>query len=336
MQASEIGHQSQLESVLAAGLEALDLDQEIKFLKYTRVVLPIDGYVFWQRTVPFVVQGSLHHSREILQEEDQTVGLATCLFTTRQHLTEFAELPINSLFIARIGETRFAFSRQEGYYSEAGLWHYWGHSIFPVMESQLLDNPSSIDASRAIVSNSLPLWIAFNGYTSPLIGGFSNPVTLYPSKAVPANLPAPYGSVHIQPEWTQSLQAVPRIHRGEIQATDADGNPIVSSDGNPVLIPQRIHHQLMSDRVRIVLYGLQDWQAQEFYASVLEYMELGNGLGLMNTPSIMDGKREQVELQALAMQKIMEFEVSYHQHHVRSVAMQTIKSAQASFYLGTP
>lgn len=314
--------QSEQASVIDAGLTELDLSQVVEFCMYNRIVLPLDGYVFWQPAGMLKVAGALHHTMEMFQNEDETLGLAHCTFTTFQHVQEFTCTPINTIYVARQGGIRYAFSAHAGYLQELGLWHYQGRSIIPAMESQLLDDPSWLNQACPIVSNSLPIWLAFNGYTTPYVGGFSNPVTLYPSKAVPANLPPPYGAVHIEPAQTRALQQVPQV----FQITE-------TVNGEPV--QKRIMSQLAADRVHITLYGLQNDAAMEFYGALLEYIGPQGPMGLMNNPILQDGKREQVELQALAMQKFLDVEVSYHQFQAKAVALQLLKSASVTFYLNS-
>ncbi len=310
------GPQPQLAALLGAGIEQLSLDQEVTFQTYSRTVLPIDGYVFWTPTTTFTVQGALHHTMEMLQNEDETLGLAGVLFTTQQRVVEFDDCPINSIYVATLGGFRYAFSRHQGYFGPAQVWHYQGQSVYPAMASQLLDPGTTLDPSRAVVSNSLPLWLSLNGYQSPYVGGFSSNITLYPSFAVPANLPPPYGAVHIPPESTRALQSVPRIQR-----TVVNGQTY------------RFHDQLMADRVRVTLYGLQHNEAMDFFDCVLAYSMNVGGFGLMNTPAVTDGKRSQVELQALAMQKVIDFEISYQQSRSYETAMLLIQQATATFYV---
>jgi hypothetical protein len=344
--------QSQIAGLLGAGLQTLDLQQEVTFQKYSRIVLPLDGYVFWSPGPTITVPGALHHMMEMIQNEDETFGLASVFFTTQEPVTEFSDIPINTIYVARQGEFRYAFSRHAGYFQAAQTWHYQGHSIHPAMASQLLDTPGVLDPSRAVVSNSLPIWLSLNNYASPFIGGFSPGITLYPSEAVPANLPPPYGSVHIGDSDTRALQAFPLVKMIQVPLTttilDDDDNLIFGSNdlplevdvldefGNPILVPKRVSHQLMADRVRIILYGLQNDEALSFYNSLLEFMRTQPGMGLMNMPAVRDGKRKQVELQALAMQKIIELEVSYNQAYATDVGLQLIKSASITILYGDP
>lgn len=302
-------NQTQISGALRDGMEALDLNQQITYQAYTRVVLPVDGYVFWQPTVSLTVKGSLHFSQEMQQNEDETLGFATVTFSSEGKIVQFEDAPPNTIYVARCGKFRYAFSQQTGFYTQAGLWHYFGHSVLPAMAAQLLDNPDSIDPTRAVTSNSLALWLALNGYKSPLYDGFSNKVTLYPSFLTPANLLPSYGAVHIGDGDTQALQAIPYLDR------------------------DRNHYQLVSDKVRITLYGLQSNEALDFVDCVLAYSQFTGNFGIMNMPIVRDGKRPQPELQAIAMQKFVDFEISYYQTRVADVARQLILSAVPTYII---
>lgn len=290
----------QMAAALREGLEQLAQFAEVEFQAYTRVVLPIDGYVFWRPTVPFKTKGSLHFSQEIQQNVDETVGFATVLFTSEREIVEFTSMPTNTIYVAKVGNFRYAFSQQQGFYKSADLWHYFGHSIYPALSTQLLDDPTRIDPSRAITSNSMALWLALRDYQARFPDWFSNTLDLFPSKLVDANLVPPYAAVHIDPSGTRALQPI------------------------PYLSPDRSSYQLASDRVQITLYGLQSDEAHDFVNFVLQYSQNTDNFGIMNMPIIQDGKREQVELEAIAMQKVVEFEISYYQTRVAAVARQMI------------
>jgi len=294
---------TQLAGALQDGRETLDLGQEVTFQAYTRVVLPVDGYVFWSPTIQKVVSGSLHYAQEIEQNEDEVLGLANVTFTSECKIADFTDAPINTIWVARKGDFRYAFSQQQGFYSQAGLWHYFGRSVYPAMASQLLDRPDSIDPKRAVTSNSLALWIALNTWNSPFNNGFTTGITLYPSFLIEPNLVPPYGAVHIDEDDTYPLQSTPYI------------------DG------KRNHYQLVADRVHITLYGLQSNEAMDFVDAVNSYSALTGNFGLMNSPLPRDAKRTQNELQAIAMKKTIEFEISYNQARIAEIARQLILSA---------
>jgi len=313
----EIGSQSQPKGALRDGIEILDTNAVVDFMSYSRVVLPADGFVFWTPLVPQCFKGALHFSQEIQQSEDETVGLATVAFSSECKIAEFECSPINTIWVASIplskGRQRFAFSQQQGFFTQAGLWHYFGHSIYPAMESQLLDpdNPLlPLLESMVVTSNSLGLWLALNNYNPPYYDWFRNTsMTLYPSMQVPANLPPPYGVVHIPEDGTRAIQAAPFLSR------------------------ERNHYQLVADSVRVTLYGLQNNAALDFINCVMQYSVNSDNFGIMNMPVVKDGKRTQLELQTLAMKKVIDFEISYHQKRVADVSRQLILDALPVNYI---
>ena len=301
---------SQMFGVLRDGQNALDLNASVVFQKYTRVVLPLDGFVFWSPADLVTVQGALHVAQDIIQDEDQTYGHATVTFTAQSQVTIFTDSPTNTIYVAAYGGFRYAFSAQQGHFDPAGIWHYLGNSIPPALASQLLDTAGMVDLTRAVVSNSLPVWLSLNAYEPPIFDGITNPVELFPSFMVPPNLTAPYGVVHIGDEDTRALQAVPRLSRN------------------------RSHYQLAADKVRITLYGLQNQEAADFLDMVLQYMTFyPDVMGLMNMPVIRDAKRIQSELLTIAMKKVIDFEVSYVQTRINDVARQYITSCVPDFII---
>jgi len=297
--------------VLRDGLETLSFDQEMCFQKYTRVVLPLDGYVFWQPMEESVsVKGSLHFTQEILQNEDETYGAISVYFSSFEPIVEFEKMPPDTLYVGQIREVKFAFFSQQGFYGPAKLWHYAGRSIPPAMLTQLLDTPGAVDATQPVTSNSLALWIAANTYTlTPVYSGLPTGLTLYPADLVPPNLLPPYGSVKI--EDTRALQAAPS-NRGGTIGTD----------------------QLNADRVRITLYGLQHNAGRDFLTAILAYSKLTDNFGFMNSPTVIDGSRKEASLQAVGMQKFVLAEVSYFQSRVNNIARKLIQKVVPSYQVG--
>jgi hypothetical protein len=312
MRLDEVGNQSAIAGALAQGLEVLDLQKQVKFRRYNRVVLPLDGYLFWQPAEEFEVEGSLHFTQDIQQNEDETFGSVSITFTVTQRIAAFETSPIESIFVGRIADIDFAFSQQGARYDQAGLWHYAGHSIPPALQTQLISETNQPDPTQAIISNSLPLWLALNGFVSPLPGTFSNNVKLYPSGLVPSNLRPPYAAVHIGENDTRAISASPYV--------DPDSGS---------------SYQMAADMVRVMLYGLTHKHAMQFLNFVEQYSVYYGGFGIMNMPIVRDAKRTFAELQTIAMKKVIDFEVSYDQHYVDVTARKLIKSASVSFILGS-
>lgn len=331
-----IGAPSQLGSDLQAGVEAISSNQTVTFTKYVKVVLPLDGFVFWVKADqvgpsalynaalmnqamygagavvtpgPYIVaEGSLHYMTDTRQDEANTMGVNRVIFTSQQPIQDLNEVGPNVLFIGVIDGIKFAFSTRSSFYRQADLWHYVGFAVYSDMETQVVDDPRSLNTRDVVVSNSLPLWLALNGY-QPTIGGFGNPgITLYPSFLVPSNLAPPYAAVHIPPENTRTLTGAPRI--------GADSS----------------HSQLCADIVKITMFGMRNFNALDFLDCVLQRSLDYEEFGIMNASAVRDEKRTQSELGAIAQKKSIQFEVSYYQNRMNDIARKLILSAIPSFY----
>lgn len=314
---------------LALGVETLSGNQSITFTKYVRLVLPLDGYVFWVRAdllsqsallgasrfgstwfgraqsivtpaATVAVSGSFHYASDQRQNEDETPAVHRVLFTATDPIEDFNQIAPDVMFIGTFDGIRFAFNQRNSYYQQAGLHHYAGTAIYPAMASQIIDAVQGFDSRNVVVSNSLPVWLSLNQI-----------MPMYPSFLVPANLPPVYAAVHVMPESTRALQSAPSF--------DA----------------RLSHYQLVSERVRITMYGLRNFNALDFQDYVYQYMlDDRNLFGLMNMPIVRDEKRTQSELNIIAMKKSIDFEVSYYQTRVNDVARQLILSAIPTFYAG--
>lgn len=308
-----------LNPALQSGLTELTQAGEVAFTVYQKYVLPLDGYVFWIAQSGFTASGSLHAAASRQQDEAEMLGVDRVWFTTSEPVSPFnvvspTQLVVGTFRIRQGTPFRFAFSQRGPYFEQAGLFHYAGESINPVMETQLINDPTQLSTQTPIVSNSLPAWLALQSYIPVWLTPANPGITLFPSFLVADNEPPPYGAVHIEPGQTRALQSVPL----RLPATTT-------------------HEQLASDRVRITLYGLTSTQAADFLDLVVQYVEDSNaGFGLMNTPVIRDEKRTQVEIMAIAMKKTIEFEVDYYQTRVNDIARQLIKSVSVAFAAASP
>lgn len=317
--AGEIGFDpTQQQGALRQGLEVLDQMSEYELQPYTRVVLPIDGYVFWQPAKAKIkVKGSLHYGLETLQNPDEVVGDGTIVFTAEDQIMTFAQTAAPMIYVLTIGENdtddpkknpvRFAFSQQGHFYAQAGIWHYTGRRILPALVTQLLDPGNTVDQTRAIVSNSLPLWLATNNYTPPY-AGLSSGITLYPSYEVAENIAPPYGVVDILK--TEPVQGVPLLG-GQFGA----------------------HTQLVKDTIEVTLYGMQNNACLTFQDFINQYSLDTDAFGVMNMPVVSDPKRPQPEIKTIAMKKTIAYEVSYYQSQSVAVARKLIATAPYAIYL---
>lgn len=326
---------------LRNGIVTLSNNAKITLNKYVRVVLPLDGFVFWvlanllspatlanasmagsarlntppgtQPTGAFanlpnyvIVQGSLHRGTDKHQNEDETIGVNRVLLTTNEQIQEFNTVSPNTIYIGEAGGVQYAFSGHGYWYAPAKLWHYYGDAVYPAMQTQLISDLNGFDQVAPVVSNSLPAWLAIQHYVAPNLN--YTPPPMFPSFAVPDNLPPPYISVHIDPNLTKAL-----------------GLPAIDSLNSTST-------QLATDTVELTLYGLRSDAAIDFMNYVNNYTLLTDVIGIMEMPIVRDGKRKQTELSILAQQKKITYEVNYYQTRVQATALQLIEQVFPTYH----
>lgn len=308
-----------ISDVLDAGIETISYDQSIVFTKYIRTPLPLDGSIFWVRadligaatltnpsvvgplpvasTSTIAVTGSLHRSSDRQQEEDQTVGIQSIIFTSESEIQPLAEINPVVMWLGQFEGVRFSFGRRNSYYAQANKHHYVGDAVYPIMGTQIIDNLSALTQHK-VVSNSLPIWLSLNKF-----------FPVYSSFLLPDNIPPPYAAVHVIPGSVRAMQAAPYVAR----------------DGS--------RWQLVAERVRVRLFGARNDTALD-YVDYIEQATLDDDFGLMNMPVVSDLKRAQAELPTIAIAKEIEFEVSYYQARANEIARQLILTAIPSYHPG--
>ena len=310
MSFSQAASSIDLNPSLEAGLTEISQPIEIPFVQYVKYVLPLDGYVFWLRTQATTFKGSVHYATITNQDEAATVSVSRVVLTTSEPIAALMEIDPQTMWIGHFGDRKFSFSTQGFYSPNARLYHYEGDAVYSYMENMLVDVGAQLNTSTLVVSNSLPAWLAIKSY-SPIWLLPPNPaVLLYPSFLVPANVRPPYGAVHITPETTRGLQSAPLLDRNSS------------------------HYLQATETVRVTLYGLTNDQATDWLDTVLQFSLDTSVIGLMSTPfAIRDEKSVQSELNAIAMKKTIEFEISYNQQSVRNLARQLVNEASATVML---
>jgi len=318
----------QLGAGLAQGVETLSGNEEVTFTLYVKLVLPLDGYVFWVNAslltdsalynasqynrllydnypegVParqLTVSGSFHFNQELHQLADRTTTYNHVIFTATKPVQDFNLVNPQFLYIANYQGNRFSFSRKENFYKQADLYHYRGDALYSIMDTQIIDSMTGFDTSSVIVSNSLPIWLSLNQF-----------FPMYPSYLVEQNLPPVYASVDIDPRQTVALQDFPLL--------DPESNP----------------WQLTKDTVRIELFGVRNHDALNFVEYILDYSRNTDNIGMMNMPIMQDEKVTQPEMGIIAQKKVITFEVSYFQTTVNNIARQLIEHAFITLTEGT-
>lgn len=317
------------------GVVSTSGSQTVVFTQYVRVILPLDGFVFWVRADllsqsaeigalgynrgyfnegllrkkparQVVVKGSIHIAQSNRQEETETYDVNRVIFTSQEPINEvFNEIDESHLLIGEFMGSKFTFSSRENFYQQAGLWHYVGDAIYPHMESQIIDDAGTLNTRALITSNSLSLWLGLNN-NAPFYG-FGNTIPLYPSYLTLPNIRPPFGTVHIFPDSTENMTLA------------------------PVLGFRLQHSQPTRERVRIVLYGVANDRAMDFVDAVYQYSSDYNFFGIMNYGTMRDEKLPQNELNIIAQKKSIEYEINYYQSSVRDIARQIIGQAIPTF-----
>lgn len=301
---------------LIAAIGLISGEQNYTFELYKRVVLPIDGFVFWVKAqnirrkkvqgweVPFELltpleqdyykfesKGSFHLSQNLAQETDSTYVAQTIYFTTKNKIEAFENIAPTSLYVLTLPNgTRIAFNSQMMRYELAGLWHYRGKAIYSTQATQLIDDPAQLDYCNKIVSNSLPIWLAMSEQCAPI----------YPAYLLPLNLKPPYVTV-------------------EVTNTSALGQA-------PLVSPTGTRTQLVMDTIKFTSYGLRNDQILDFQNMVLQNSLYGD-YGIMNMPVPVDDHKTQVEFQIIAQKKTMLLQINYYQERARQIAQKYIESA---------
>lgn len=336
-EAAAVQPDTQVNATLVTGLRVIDLNQVVTFTRYVRLVLPLDGYVFWvradlvnasalfntsrlntarynaapevaERAAVIKAHGSLHYATDQLQQSDVTFAKNTVIFTSEVEIEDFNEISPTVMYLGTFDGIRFSFnSRQNFQKQNAGIYHYRGDAVYSDMATQIIDSVGNFDTRNVIVSNSLPLWLGLANVT-PYPGLTGLPLPLFPSFLVPANYPPPFAAVHIAPEATRALQAIPFIARDSS------------------------HYQLASDRVTVTIYGTRNFDVMDFVDYVMNYSLVTDLIGIMNMPIVTDDKKNQSELNVIAMKKSITFEVSYYQTRIRDLARQLILSCVPTFH----
>lgn len=317
------GAKLELAAGLAQGVSTISSHQSVVFTLYVKIVLPLDGYVYWVNaslltpaaiataatysgvaytTIPAVTltaTGSLHTSVDLRQEEDRTTAVNHIIFTSVSPVQNFNLINPNLMYVATVNNTRFAFSRQDNFFTQADLYHYRGDALYSIMSSQLIDTMEGFDTSSVVVSNSLPIWLGLNKY-----------FTVYPSFLVPQGTPVPYAVAHVEPDSTKAMQA----------------SPVIDLTGS--------HYQSVTETVRITLFGVRNAQALAFQDYVNNY-SLTGAMGISNMPVMQDERTAQAEFGIIAMKKVITYDINYFQQNILTIAQQLFNSAFITVTLTT-
>ena len=279
--------------LLQDGLKLLSNQQSISFARYTRTILPADGFIFWMNTGnSFMVNGSFHYATNNEQNDVQTVGKNSVVFTTTEEIDDFNNIGEGDLFIGSIDNIQFGFTQRGKFYKASNLYHYTGNSINPVMRSQIIDDLSTFDNSK-ICNDSLSIFMMLNQFCP-----------VYPAFRVDQNIRPPYAVVDVQ-------ESIPLQ---QFETEDYNSN----------------RSQWTQDTVKVTLFGMNNNLALD-YIWYIKTVGLNNSdFGVMNAPIAKKIDIPQSDLNVTANAKEIIFDVNYYQNRTLNIARAFIEHAFAS------
>lgn len=264
----------------------------------------------------FKAMGSFHYATDTRQTDDANYSANRVIFTSEVPVQDLNSVSPRTMYIGTFdGPTdaspdeprsttaiRFAFSSRGSFYQQANLWHYTGFAIYPTMETQIIDDARSFNTTQLIVSNSLPIWLAYNHYNPPWPVPVPRPaINFYPAMLSPDNLAPPFATVMIGDD-TQSLAGAPYL------------DPATTTQSN-----------LAQDRVSLTIYGANNDVAMSLLQSLLQYSYDTEDFGILDISTVRDVREGQNELNILAQKKRIQFDISYVQSTVRKVARKLVE-----------
>jgi hypothetical protein len=312
---------SAMSDALRAGLDNVSQWQEITFTKYIRLVMPLDGYIFWVRadqisqsallnamtynSVPFnapgklitpaaqiTVRAYLHYSTDTIQTDTETYDLNKVILSCQSDVDPFNELGSNVMYLGEFGNLKFGFNSRLNLNISANIYHYQGDAIYPQMMSQIIDDTTQLDTADLVVSSSIPIWL-----------GLQTTFPLYPAMLSENNSLPPFGTIKCS------------------DPVAVAGSP--TFDGST-----GSQWQLVRETVSITTYGVKNNQILDWVSHVM--WNVRNGMipmGVTNSPIPIDKQIPQREINAIAICKRVTFDVNYYQSRIRDQAWKLIKSA---------
>lgn len=285
--------------LLQNGLKVLSGQQSISFTRYARTIIPADGFVYWMNTgSSFMAKGSFHYSTDNEQNDTQTVGKNSVVFTTTEAIDDFNVVGDSTLYIGTIDNIQFAFTQRGKLYKAANLYHYTGHSINPIMRSQIIDNILTFDNST-ICNDSLPIFMSMN-HLCPV----------YPAFRVDQNIRPPYAVIDVK-----------------------DSVPLQQMATEDMMSNRA---QWIKDTVKVTLFGMNSNLALDYiwYMTAAALAD-GAAFGIMNAPVAKKIDIPQSDINVTANAKEIIFDVNYYQNRTLNIAKFLIEQAFISVQINT-
>jgi hypothetical protein len=346
------GANTPLAADLRQGVDTISYDQVVNFELYVRLVLPLDGYVFWVKKTAlgsssmfnmagfnsmafnesdvsaepgsFQAKGSLHYTTDAQQLEDSSSSRNRVVFTSEQPIENLNAVDPQVMYIGRFdgpqpGDVSPTDSTEIQFAFSSRSSYYQQSGLWHYNGSALLQSMSTqiIDDPNDLLGYPL---IVSNSLPSWLALSYYNP---------PWPVPVPMPTLQFYPSFLLPDNLSPPYAAVHIDPGGTEGWQTM-----PTLGPMTDQYQLARDRVSLTLYGCSNDVAQSVLYAILQYSMDTEVFGILNIPVVRDEKEGQVELHAISQKKRISFEVSYNQSAIRDIARQLITSCIPTVQVG--
>lgn len=348
-------------AALAQGIGTLSLNDTVTFTRYVRLVLPLDGFVFWVRS-DLVSKGALYNAmgfnaanfnRSEHDPPEYVLGGGIGQFITGvtpiggtiegDGYTIVAQGSLHHAITRKQDETEdfevntvvFTSLNQVDAFNEIGpniiyIGEYDGIRFAFSKRGPFYTQAELYhyvgDAIYPIMESQIIDSIAQLKGTKSVVSN-SLPIWLAMNNYQPQpweiyGNSIPLYSSYLVPDNIEPTYGVVHIEPGSTQA-------IASA---PFLTRHSSHWQLSQDRAEITLYGVRNDQALDFIDFVNQQSVNYAAFGIRNIPIVRDQKRPQTELGVIAQKKTISYEITYYQHRANTIARQLIKQAIPTYY----
>jgi len=358
--------QSPIRAALDQGIQTVSLSQVVRFTLYIRLVLPIDGFVFWVRADhvtkkaafnAFAYNQSYYNEGPVQTFPVLSGGIGDFIIGVTPiggYEAYVGEPDSPATFLDAQGSLHYASTRHQDEDAE-----FIQNSVIFTSE-QIVNDFEAVGPEAMYVGEFEGLKFAWSArrqnyqqagifhYVGDAINAYAatqlvdDPRTLDTKNVIVSNSlpfwlamkgyqtqpwePIPAPSFPIYPSFLLPFNLKPPY--GVVHIPEENTESLALA---PTLGPTLSHNQLVSEDVEITLYGTRNFNAIDFMDFVNQYSLNTENFGLMNSPVIRDAKRTTVEFGIIAQKKTAKFKIDYYQTRARDIARQLIEHALVSY-----
>lgn len=318
---------------LIAAIALISGEQTYTFDLYKRVVLPIDGYVFWVKASELPNYIGRSEVGALYRRTSFGTRLYDALFQqadpTPEQLQRYHFSINGSLHVSQEmhQESETTYVAQNISFTTKTQVIYF-ESVAPD-ELYILTIPN---VGRVAFGNQrnrytlAGLWhyhgkAVYSTMATQIVEDISyiNPTQEIVSNSLPYWLALSTPSVPVYPSYLSPKNLTPPYITADIKSTEA-------IQSYPLYDDQLTQGQLVTDTIEFTMFGLNNSAAMDFQLAVLSNSENGE-YGIQNMPVPVDMKSNQTEFQVIAQKKTMTLQADYYQYKARVFARRLIEQA---------